>query len=95
MKELIEAIEQMRKSRGWDKTDDLASLIKSVNVEASELLETIQWDEEHVNMSDVKSELADVIMYAVAIAIDNNWDVTEIVKQKIKEVYLKYPEKND
>ena len=82
----------MRISRGWDKTDTLPILIKSVSVEASELLETIQWDEDNIDMEKVKGELADVLMYALSICIDNDLDVYELLKEKIENVYERYPE---
>ena len=49
MKEILDIIQKMRKDCGWDKTDTLPILIKSVSIESSELLETIQWDENKIN----------------------------------------------
>ena len=95
MDEILDIIQQMRISRGWDKTDTLPILIKSVSVEAAELLETIQWDETKLNKEEVRSELADVLMYALSICIDEKWDVRELIREKIENVYLRYPEKND
>ena len=92
MEKVFELIQEMRKSRGWDKTDTLPILIKSVSVEAAELLETIQWDEENVDMQAVEGELADVLMYALSICIDNDWDVETIIRNKINNVYERYPE---
>ncbi|MBQ9037638.1 MAG: MagZ family protein [Erysipelotrichaceae bacterium] len=92
MEKVFELIQEMRKSRGWDKTDTLPILIKSVSVEAAELLETIQWDEENVDMQAVEGELADVLMYALSICIDNGWDVETIIRNKINNVYERYPE---
>ena len=95
MEELLDVIQKMRISRGWDKTDTIPILIKSVSVEAAELLETIQWDDENLKIDEIKSELADVLMYALSICIDLSVDVTEMVKEKIENVYMRYPEKND
>ena len=72
MEKILEVIQEMRRSRGWDKTDTLPILIKSVAVEASELLETIQWDEENVSLEEVRGELADVLMYALSICIPDS-----------------------
>ena len=66
MDKVLETIQEMRISRGWDKSDTLPILIKSVSVEAAELLETIQWDEENIDMEAVKGELADVLMFLSA-----------------------------
>ncbi len=95
MDKVLETIQEMRISRGWDKTDTLPILIKSVSVEAAELLETIQWDEENIDMEAVKGELADVLMYALSICIDNDIDVLQLIKDKIQNVYERYPQKND
>ncbi|MBE6124855.1 MAG: nucleotide pyrophosphohydrolase [Erysipelotrichaceae bacterium] len=95
MDKVLEIIQEMRISRGWDKTDTLPILIKSVSVEAAELLETIQWDEENIDMEAVKGELADVLMYALSICIDNDIDVLQLIKDKIQNVYERYPQKND
>ena len=46
MDRVLEIIQQMRVRAGWDKTDTLPILIKSVSAEAAELLETIQWSDE-------------------------------------------------
>ena len=95
MDKVFELIQEMRRSRGWDNSDTLPILIKSVSVEAAELLETIQWDEDNIDMRAVESELADVLMYALSICIDNDIDVLQLIKDKIENVYERYPQKND
>ena len=90
MKEILEIIKKMRKDCGWDTTDTLPILIKSVSIESSELLETIQWDENKINLDDVKAELADVLMYSLSIAIDQGWDVKEMIEEKMIDVYKRY-----
>ena len=90
MKEILEIIQKMRKDCGCDKTDTLPILIKSVSIESSELLETIQWDESKINLDDVKAELADVLMYSLSIAIDQGWDVKEMIEEKMIDVYKRY-----
>ena len=95
MNKVLETIQEMRVSRGWDKSDTLPILIKSVAVESAELLETIQWDEENIDMEAVKGELADVLMYALSICIDYDIDVQELIENKIVNVYSRYPAKNN
>ena len=94
MDKLLETIQEMRRTRGWDNSDTLPILIKSVSVEAAELLETIQWDEQNIDMEAVKGELADVLMYALSICIDYDIDVQELIEEKIKNVYMRYPAKD-
>lgn len=94
LQRLLDEIQQMRVSRGWDKTDTLPILIKSTAVEAGELLETIQWDEQHPDLEAVKAETADVLMYALSICLDNGWDPERVVAEKIVDVDRRYPQKD-
>ena len=92
MDKMVEEIEKMRRSRGWDKTDTPAILAKSVVVEAAELLECFQFDEENFDPDAVKGELADVLMYAVSLCTDLGWDYRDVVIEKIGNVEQRYPE---
>ncbi|MBR0137882.1 MAG: dUTP diphosphatase [Erysipelotrichaceae bacterium] len=92
MQEILDLIQKMRVTRGWDKTDTIATLIKSVNVEAAELLETIQWDDNTIKRKELESELADVLMYALSICIDLDIDVKKLIQDKMPDVYARYPE---
>ena len=92
MDRLEEAIQELRVSRGWDKTDTNGRLAKSVVVEASELLECFQWDDVNVNLDNVKGEVADVLLNLVAMCIDNGWDYQQVVIDKIVEIKKMYPE---
>lgn len=91
MEELKNIIETFREERGWKKSDTPAILAKSIIVEAAELLECYQFSEENVDVEHVKSELADVLMYALSLAYDMDWDVTEIIKEKLVDVAARYP----
>ena len=89
--EMLDKIEQMRVQRGWDKTDTPAILAKSVVVEAAELLECFQFSETKVDYAAVKSEVADVLMYAISLCTDQGWDYKQVVIDKIKDVESRYP----
>ena len=91
MEELKNIIETFREERGWKKADTPAILAKSIIVEAAELLECYQFSEENVNLENVKAELADVLMYALSLAYDMDWDVTDIIKEKLVDVAARYP----
>ena len=86
-------IQEMRRSRGWDKTDMVAILTKSIVIEAAELLECFQWTEEEYDIDDVKGELADILMYTISLCMDLGLDYKEIVKEKIIDVKDRYPGK--
>ena len=81
MNKIFENIEMMRKHFGWNETDTKEFLVSSVLEEAIELKESLLLDEEAF-----KAELADVLMYALTICMDEGYDVETIIEDKIKEV---------
>jgi len=91
MKELIEKIIDFRNNRGWDDHDTPSSLSKSIIIEAAELLENFQWSDEPLNLVNVKEELADVMIYSLALAHDLGFDLNEMIEEKLEKNAIKYP----
>ena len=77
--------------RDWNKFHSPANLAKSISIEANELLECFQWDEDHYNLDDVKDELADVINYCIQMGQVLNLDIYDIVLDKLDKTKKKYP----
>ena len=90
MMSIIKEIQELRKDCGWDKTDTPAIWAKSVFAEAGELLECFVEREETPDWNAVKSEIADVLMYAMSICIDQGWDVDEVIREKFADVRRRY-----
>ena len=90
-KETIERIRNFTKERDWDKFHSPANLAKSISIEANELLECFQWDEENFDLEEVKEELADVLVYCRNMLDKLNLDEDEIVNAKMKQNEQKYP----
>lgn len=88
---LRERIDKFNKDRDWDQFHSPANLAKSISIEANELLECFQWDEEHYDLEEVKEELADVINYCLQMANKLDVDVVDIVNKKMDETEKKYP----
>lgn len=86
-KEILE----FRNERGWQEAHSPSNLAKSISIEAAELLELYQWTNETKNIERVKEELADVLIYAIALAEDLGLDINEIIKAKVIKNGLKYP----
>ena len=84
-------IDKFNKDRDWDQFHSPANLAKSISIEANELLECFQWDEEHYDLEEVKEELADVINYCLQMANKLDVDVIDIVNKKMDETEKKYP----
>ena len=90
-KETIERIRKFLKDRDWNQFHTPANLAKSISIEANELLECFQWDEENFNLDEVKEELADVLVYCRNLLDRLNLDEDEIVSSKIDKNEKKYP----
>ena len=90
MEELENKIIKFVKERNWDQLDYPDSLIKSIVIEASELLECIQWDS-NLNFDNVSDELADVLIYCFQLAYSLNLDIKTIIENKLEKNAIKYP----
>jgi len=93
IKALVDSIIQFRDDRDWHLSDDPEKLAKSIVIEAAELLENFQWGEVSYDQENVKEELADVLIYAIAMAHDLGLDIQTIIEEKLKKNELKYPSK--
>ena len=87
----IDRIRKFSDDRDWDQFHSPANLAKSIVIEAAELLECFQWDDQECNMQHVKEELADVIVYCQNMLDKLGLDVDEIVNMKLTQNEEKYP----
>ena len=90
-KETIKRIRDFTIDRDWDQFHSPSNLAKSISIEANELLECFQWDENNYDINDVKEELADVIVYCQDMLDKLGLDVDEIVNAKMDKNEAKYP----
>ena len=80
------------RARGWDEENTGRGLAISISLEASELLEYFQWQEESVgDTEDLASELADIIIYAIQFADKYGIDILPEVLKKLDKTAKKYP----
>ena len=93
MEELKTIITEFREKRDWEKYDTLERFSKSISIEAAELLEHFQWNEEGDNIQEIKDELADVLIYSLAMCYHLNEDPKKIIQDKLVDVAKRYPEK--
>lgn len=91
MKKILDMIIQFRDERGWKEHDTPEALAKSIIIEAAELLENYQWSDTATNMENVKEELADVLIYALAMAADLGLDPETLISEKLVKNNIKYP----
>ena len=62
--ETIQRILQFSADRDWDQFHTPANLAKSISIEANELLECFQWNEDTYDLEAVNEKLADVMVSA-------------------------------
>lgn len=93
MDKIVKKIIEFRDQRGWENNDKPENLAKSIIIEAAELLENYQWGPDHADMENVKEEIADVIIYAIAMAYDLGFDIPDMIDEKLKKNAIKYPVK--
>lgn len=95
MDELIEKVIHFRDERNWKQFHDPKDLALSISLESSELLELFQWKSSQQaidsNYSDMRDEIADILIYTLTLAHDLNIDVREAILQKINKNAEKYP----
>ena len=90
--EIIQALLKFRNERDWDQFHNPKDLALAINVEAGELLELFLWKSaSEANVEKIREELADVFAFAFMLAEKYNFDVKEIVLEKIKRNAEKYP----
>ena len=68
-----------------------ANLAKSIVIEAAELLECFQWNDEVYDLQHVKEEIADVMVYCQNLLDKLGLDADEIINMKMAQNEAKYP----
>ncbi len=92
MKEIVEALHKFRDDRDWAQFHNSKDLALALNIEAGELLEVFLWkSSEQADTNKVKEELADVFTFAFLLADKYNFDIKQIMLEKIEQNALKYP----
>lgn len=104
--ERLDSVLQLQKSvklfteeRNWQTAHNPKNLSMSIAIEVAELMEIFQWIsiDESKTVSDpaviehVAEELADVLIYCFSLANQFEFDIADIVREKMRKNNLKYP----
>ena len=89
----MQEIKQFNKERDWDQFHSPENLAKSISIEAGELLECFQWNNNYDKEEDCE-ELADVFTYCLQMAMKLGVDPEEIILKKLDKTRKKYPVDN-
>ena len=90
LKKLMQEVNAFSEERDWDQFHSPVNLAKSISIEAAELLECYQWNDD-ADPDAVEEELADVLNYCLQLAVKLNLDPAEIIRKKMKKNAEKYP----
>lgn len=90
LEKLNQRIKKFNDDRDWNQFHTPENLAKSISIEANELLECYQWNN-NANIEDVKEELADVMNYCLQMAQILNVDIIDIMNDKMDKTEKKYP----
>lgn len=88
--ELSARIKRFNEEREWNQFHSPSNLAKSISIEAGELLECFQWND-NFDIDDVLEELADVTNYCLQMAQVLGVDIIDVVNKKIDVSEKKYP----
>lgn len=92
IRELTQYMHDFVQAKGWYDEDSprpqtLRNLAISLNLEASEVLECFQWDDEISVRVSLADELADVALYLLQIASIAGIDLEQAILQKLEKNY--------
>ena len=90
---LIQKLQAFVAERDWSQFHTPANLAKSISIEAAELLECFQWNDE-VTPDDreaIKDELADVLTYCFLLADKLELHPERLILEKLEKTKAKYP----
>ena len=98
-----EQVAEFVKDREWNKFHNPKNLAMSIAIEASELMEIFQWSSfvdawdicDSEEISHVKDELSDVMIYCLSLANQLDIDVSKAIEQKMEKNAKKFPATNE
>ena len=102
IQEIKEKIFKFVNDRNWNESHNPKNLSMSISIEASELMEILQWSstkeswniDESEEFTHLKEELSDVIIYCLSLANQLDIDVADAIEDKIEKNGEKYSIKN-
>ena len=94
VKELTDAMNTFVAAMGWYESDSdfqqtPRNIAISLNLEAAEILEHFQWNED-VNPQALAEELADVALYLLQLAYLVDIDLEQVIKDKLSVNYKRF-----
>ncbi|MCK5184776.1 MAG: nucleotide pyrophosphohydrolase, partial [Candidatus Heimdallarchaeota archaeon] len=100
---LKEKMIQFLKERDWEKFHTPKNVAMSIAIEAAELMELLQWSNPEITtvisnqelISQIKDEIADIVIYTVSLGLSLNIDIFESVLAKMDKNLKRFPPKSE
>ncbi len=94
IQELTEAMHRFVRAQGWyepnsPRPQTPRNLAISLSLEANEVLEHFQWDDQTVDTQALAGELADVGLYLLQIASVSGIDLEKAILAKLERNYVR------
>jgi NTP pyrophosphatase (non-canonical NTP hydrolase) len=92
LKALTQEMHRFVEAQGWYESDSprpqsLRNLAISLSLEAGEVLENFQWQDDNADPQALADELADVALYLMQIASIAEIDLEQAILQKLERNY--------
>jgi len=96
---LKEKMIQFLNERDWEKYHTPKNVAMSIAIEAAELMELLQWTNPERSavisnqklMSQLKDEIADIVIYTISLCLSLNIDIFECVLAKMDKNFERFP----
>ena len=90
MNDIIHILRQFNEERNWEPYHTPENLAKSITIEAGELLECFQWDNQY-DLEALNDEIADVMLYCLMLSDKIGIDMKQEMLRKIEKNRETYP----
>jgi NTP pyrophosphatase (non-canonical NTP hydrolase) len=90
--DIINSLKKFRDERDWKQFHNAKDLALAISIEAAELNELFLWKKaEDAPVDKIKEELADILNFSFLLADKYQFDIKEIILDKLEKNSLKYP----
>lgn len=98
--ELKQLVAKFIADRSWEKYHISKNLAMSIAIEAAELMEYFQWQDNAEGQlalshprtkAEIGDELADILIYAISFALQADLDLSEIIQAKMERNQTRFP----
>lgn len=90
MNEILNKVRDFNRERDWEQFHTPENLAKSISIEAAELLECFQWNNDY-DIERVSDEISDIILYCLMFSDKVGLNLKEEILKKIEKNRDKYP----